>query len=241
MPIVSFRNTSLQYGNQLAIRECGIEVTENKTTAIVGKSGSGKSSLLKLINGLERPTTGEVQIFGERLNYQAIQTVRLRCGFMVQGSGLFPHLTVAENISVTGRLFSPPIINKSRVHELMSLVNLPSLYLSKFPHQLSGGEQQRVGICRALYLNPTLLLMDEPFGALDSITRSEIHQEIVQLQKLQPRTILLVTHDIREAKKLADYILVLDKGEVQQFDQAEKVLSQPANRAVEELINASLS
>lgn len=122
MPIVSFRNTSLQYGNQLAIRECCIEVTENKTTAIVGKGGSGKSSWLQLINGLDRPTPGEVQVFGERLNYKAIQTVRLRCGFMVQGSGLFPHLTVAENISVTGRLFSPTIINKSRVHELISLV-----------------------------------------------------------------------------------------------------------------------
>ncbi len=166
--------------------------------------------------------------------------MRLRIGYMVQGTGLFPHLTIADNISIVARISPIPINSAQRVNELMALVGLPDSFQRKYPFELSGGEQQRVGICRALFLNPSILLMDEPFGALDPITRQEIQSEILKLQQLQPRTILLVTHDMREAKILADYILVIDKGEVQQFDIKEEVLQNPANAVVEKLIDASV-
>ena len=160
---------------------------------------------------------------------------------MVQGTGLFPHLTIEDNISIAGKLAFPKVHSNERINHLMDLVGLPLSLKNKYPFQLSGGEQQRTGVCRALFLNPPLLLMDEPFGALDPITREDIQKEILTVQKNEPRTILLVTHDMREAKKLADNILVIDEGEVQQFDRASQVLAQPANEIVKRLINASLA
>ncbi len=239
MKIAELLNVSHSYQRQRVINNVSLSFQEKKTTAIIGKSGSGKSTLLQFFNGLIRPTTGSVNIFGEALNYSQINSLRLRMGYMVQGTGLFPHLTVEDNISITGKI-QKSTTTFERVNELMNLVSLPESFKRKYPYELSGGEQQRVGICRALFLNPQLLLMDEPLGALDPITRQEIQTEILKLQQLAPRTILLVTHDMREAKKLADYILVIDKGEVQQYDIAEKVLQNPANTSVEKLIEASL-
>lgn len=239
MKIAELLNVSHSYQRQRVINNVSLSFQEKKTTAIIGKSGSGKSTLLQFFNGLIRPTSGSVNIFGEALNYSQINSLRLRMGYMVQGTGLFPHLTVEDNISITGKI-QKSTTTFERVNELMNLVSLPESFKRKYPYELSGGEQQRVGICRALFLNPPLLLMDEPLGALDPITRQEIQAEILKLQQLAPRTILLVTHDMREAKKLADYILVIDKGEVQQYDIAEKVLQNPANTSVEKLIEASL-
>jgi osmoprotectant transport system ATP-binding protein len=240
MNIAELINVSHSYQGQSAIKNISLGFQENKTTAIIGKSGSGKSTLLQFFNGLIRPASGSVNIFGEALNYSQINSLRLRMGYMVQGTGLFPHLSIKQNISIAGKITNTTTNSAQRVDELMSLVGLPSSYKKRFPYELSGGEQQRVGICRALFLNPSILLMDEPLSALDPITRQEIQTEILKLQQLQPRTILLVTHDMREAKKLADYILVIDKGEVQQYDTAEKVLQHPANVVVEKLIEASL-
>ena len=241
MKIVELVEVNHYYGEQTVLKNISANFSKNKTTAIIGKSGSGKSTLLQLVNGLIRPASGEVKIFGERFHYEEVTSIRLRMGYMVQGTGLFPHLTIAENISIAGRLTNTTVSKTDRINKLMALVGLPESFQKKYPFELSGGEQQRVGICRALFLNPPILLMDEPLGALDPITRYEIQQEILKLQQLEPRTILLVTHDMREAKKLADYILVLHKGEVQQFDTTEKVLKSPENKAVEELINASLT
>lgn len=239
MKIAELVNVSHTYNGQFAFRTTSLGFEENKTTAIIGKSGSGKSTLLQFFNGLIRPTSGSVNLFGEALNYSQINSIRLRMGYMVQGTGLFPHLKVEENISIPGKILKST--NRSqRVNELMNLVSLPEAFKKKYPYELSGGEQQRVGICRALFLNPPVLLMDESLGALDPITRQEIQTEILKLQQLEPRTILLVTHEMREAKRLADYILVIDKGEVQQFDTATKVLQNPANASVEKLIEASL-
>jgi osmoprotectant transport system ATP-binding protein len=239
MNITELINVSHSYNGQSAINNISLSFAEKKTTAIIGKSGSGKSTLLQFFNGLIRPAFGSVNVFGEALNYSQINSLRLRMGYMVQGTGLFPHLTVEQNISIAGKILKSTN-SSQRVNELMNLVGLPESFKKKYPYELSGGEQQRVGICRALFLNPPLLLMDEPLGALDPITRQEIQTEVLKLQQLEPRTILLVTHDMREAKKLADYILVIDKGEVQQYDTAEKVLQYPANEVVEKLIEASL-
>lgn len=240
MKIAELVNVSHSYDGHVAIKNISLGVEEKKTTAIIGKSGSGKSTLLQFFNGLIQPSSGQVYVFGEALNYSQINSLRLRTGYMVQGTGLFPHLTIEENISIAGKIVKSSTNTAARVDELMSLVGLPELYKKKYPHELSGGEQQRVGICRALFLSPPILLMDEPLGALDWITRQEIQVEIIKLQELEPRTILLVTHDMREAKKLADYMLIIDKGEIQQYDVKEKVLQSPANAVVEKLIEASL-
>jgi len=237
--MVELKDVSHRYEGQEVLTNLNIRFEENKITAIIGKSGSGKSTLLQLINGLLRPTKGQVSVFNQPLNYDQTTSLRLRMGYMVQGTGLFPHFTIGQNIAIAGKVRdnSKP---GARVNELMELVGLPARYQTKYPYELSGGEQQRVGICRALFLNPPLLLMDEPMGALDPITRQDIQQEIVKLQRLAPRTMLLVTHDMREAKKLADFILVLDQGKMQQFDSASIVISEPATQAVRDLINASL-
>ncbi len=239
--IAELIKVSHSYNGQTVLNNVSVSFEEKKTTAIIGKSGSGKSTLLKSLNGLVTPTSGQVIVFGKAFDYKQASTIRLKMGYMVQGTGLFPHLNIRENISITGRVASGQNNSNKLIAELMTLVDLPQSFQNKYPYELSGGEQQRVGICRALFLNPSILLMDEPFGALDPITRQEIQQEILKLQRLEPRTILLVTHDMREAKKLADYILILDKGEMQQFDTTEKVLSQPANQTVKDLINASLA
>lgn len=231
---------SHSYNGHQSISDVSLSIEENKTTAIIGRSGSGKTSLLQLINGLIRPTTGTVNVLGEPLNYDRINSIRGRMGYMVQGTGLFPHLNVEDNISIGMKIFVSSINPSQRVDELMKVVGLPALYKKKFPHELSGGEQQRVGICRALFLNPPFLLMDEPLGALDPVTRQEIQEEILKLQQLGPRTILLVTHDMREARRLADYVIVLEKGVVQQSGGKEDVISRPANAVVERLIEASL-
>lgn len=241
MKIVEFVEVNHAYADRVVLKNISISFPANKLTAIIGKSGSGKSTLLQSVNGLIKPISGTVNIFGEKFNYKQFTAIRLRMGYMVQGTGLFPHLTVAENISIADKLIAGSISKTDRIKELMTLVGLPESFQIKYPYELSGGEQQRVGICRALFLNPSLLLMDEPFGSLDPITRFEIQKEILRLQQLEPRTILLVTHDMREASKLADYILVLDKGEIQQFDTSEKVLKSPINKTVEELINATLA
>lgn len=240
MKIAQLLSVSHSYSGQPAIKDISLGFEEKKITAIIGRSGSGKSTLLQFINGLIKPSAGSISVFGKGLNYQEISATRLRMGYMVQGTGLFPHLTIFKNISIAAKISGYPLNVNQRVSELMALVGLPESFQRKYPFELSGGEQQRVGICRALFLNPAILLMDEALGALDPITRQEIQSEILKLQQLEPRTILLVTHDMREAKILADYILVIDKGEVQQYDTKEIVLQRPSNAIVEKLIEASV-
>jgi osmoprotectant transport system ATP-binding protein len=238
--VIQLQNITHQYQNQCVLDNISAEFHENKISAVIGRSGSGKSTLLQLINGLVKPTQGFVRVHNVPLDYSNLTAVRLKAGYVVQGVGLFPHLTVSQNISLAGKIAGKNQPAANRVLELMDLVSLPKVYLEKYPHQLSGGEQQRVGICRALFLNPSIILMDEPFGALDPITRYEIHQEVLKLQKIQPRTILLVTHDMREAQVLADYILVLEAGKVQQYDLKKEVIENPGNDHVRKLITASL-
>ncbi|MBY0433367.1 MAG: ATP-binding cassette domain-containing protein, partial [Cyclobacteriaceae bacterium] len=217
MRIVHLHSITHRYGDRAVLQNIEWALTDKKVTALLGKSGSGKSTLLKTINGLVRPAEGAVTLFEKPIDYNKITDVRRSIGYVVQGVGLFPHLTVEENISLPGRVY-PGIVQQpaERVSELMSLVHLHERHRKKFPHQLSGGEQQRAGICRALFLNPPLLLMDEPFGSLDAITQFDIHREFMELQKAAPRAVILVTHDLREARKLADEVVVVDQGAIQQ-------------------------
>src|SRR5438552_5328719 len=194
MSVVGFREVSHSYNGVKALDNLTFDITENEITAIIGRSGGGKSTLIQIINGLIRPAEGEVIVYNEKLNYSKINEIRLRIGYSVQGTGLFPHMNVYDNIALLGK-----ITNKAR-HEvelridlLMSFVGLPPVYKRKYPHELSGGEQQRVGICRAMLLDPKIFLLDEAFGALDPSTKNEIHKEVLKLQEFEPRTIIMVT------------------------------------------------
>ena len=196
--------------------------------------------MLQIINGLIRPSEGTVEVFGKPLDYSQINKTRLKIGYSVQGTGLFPHMSVYNNISLLGKITGQKRhISELRVDTLMSLVNLPPSFKTKYPYQLSGGEQQRVGICRAMLLNPPLFLLDEAFAALDVTTKNEIHNELLEMQKAEPRAIVLVTHDPDEALKLADNIMVLEQGVIQQYGSKEEVFKKPANDIVKGFLQKS--
>ena len=238
---IRFEKVSKTYHEKVALQDITLEFAADATTAVIGPSGSGKSTLLQLINGLIRPEAGRVFVFGSPIDYDDLPALRRRIGYAVQGTGLFPHLTVEKNISLLAVLqgWEPGRISE-RVRELMQLVDLAPEFCPKFPHELSGGEQQRVGLCRAMMLDPPIFLLDEAFGALDPITRSEIHREFIKLQRLAARTIVVVTHDLREAIKLADRIVILNHGQIEQKAAPRDLLAAPATRFVEEFVHTQL-
>lgn len=234
---VKFEHVSHYYGEKAAVRDVSFEIEDNLITAIIGKSGSGKSTLLQMVNGLVHPSSGKIYLFGEELDYGNIIPTRLKIGYSVQGTGLFPHMTVYENIALLAKVNGRNIAAlNDRIDELMGFVNLGPEFKEKFPYQLSGGEQQRVGICRAMVMNPPIFLLDEAFGALDPTTKNEIHAELLTLQEIEPRCIIMVTHDLTEAKRLADKIMVIDEGVIQQYGDRDDVLDNPANESVKDFI-----
>jgi len=236
---ISFRNVSHAYDSDPVLKNINCNIREEVITVIIGKSGGGKSTLLQMINGMLRPMQGEVEIFGKKIDYTQLVDLRLKIGYSVQGTGLFPHMTIFDNIALLARVNnydSDYII--SRIDKLMRFVDLDSSFLNKYPFQLSGGEQQRVGICRAMILKPDIFLLDEAFGALDPTTRNELHCEFMTLQKAEPRTVVMVTHDLHEATKLAQEMLIIDKGIIQQFGPTEDVLNNPANPVVRDFIQS---
>ena len=230
MPQIVLERVSKFYGRQRALEDVDLAFADDVTTALVGPSGGGKSTLLQAINGLVRPTAGTVHVFGKPIDYRRLPELRVQIGYAVQGTGLFPHLTVEQNIVLLARLQGWDAERmRNRAADLMKLVDLPPEYGRRYPHELSGGQQQRVGLCRAMMLNPRIFLLDEPFGALDPVTRREIHEQFLHLQASEPRTIVLVTHDLREAVKLAQHLVILDHGRVVQQGPWEEVLRAPAN------------
>lgn len=224
---VAVRNITHHFDDRAVLSNISYLFHENKITAILGKSGSGKTTLLQILNGMIKPDTGTVTISNQSLDYKALPAVRTKMGFVIQQAGLFPHLSVKENISILGK------VNKqqhelmgARVNQLIDLVQLPLSYLEKYPHELSGGEQQRVGLCRAMFLDPPVLLMDEPFASLDFETKQGIYQHLLNIQKKGPRTIILVTHDWDEAVKLSDHFIWLEHGKIKaQGDRAELLIA----------------
>ena len=223
-----------------AVKSCTIEVERGQLIVILGPSGCGKTTLLKMVNRLYEPTTGRIYVNEQDIHQQSATALRRQIGYVIQQSGLFPHMTVAQNVAVVPKLLSwSGVKTQARVDELLMLVGLaPQTYRDRYPAQLSGGQQQRVGIARALAGDPELLLMDEPFGALDAINRAKLQDELLALQRRLHKTILFVSHDVEEALRLADKILILQAGEVVQYDTPFKILAQPANDFVRQLVNA---
>jgi osmoprotectant transport system ATP-binding protein len=228
---------SRYYAEKAAVKDVSFAIEDNLITAIIGKSGSGKSTILQMINGLVHPSSGKIYLFDEEQDYNNIIPIRLKIGYSVQGTGLFPHMTIYENIALLAKVNGKNLAElDDRIDELMGFVNLGPEFKEKFPYQLSGGEQQRVGICRAMVMNPPIFLLDEAFGALDPTTKNEIHAELLTLQENKPRCIIMVTHDLTEAKRLADKIMVIDEGVIQQYDDRDVVLNSPANEIVKDFI-----
>jgi osmoprotectant transport system ATP-binding protein len=201
---------------------------------IVGTSGSGKSTLLRMINRLIEPTSGRVLIEGRDTEAEPAYRLRRRIGYVIQGHGLFPHRTVAENIGTVPRLLGWEAGRiRARTTQLLEALQLdPAVYSGKYPHQLSGGQQQRVGVARALAAEPAVLLMDEPFGALDPIIREKAQDDLLDIQRKFGTTIVLVTHDIDEAFRLGDRVAVMSEGRLIQYDRPEVLVTRPANPLV---------
>jgi osmoprotectant transport system ATP-binding protein len=241
MAQITLEHVSKQYAAEKALRDVSLAFADDVTTAVVGPSGSGKSTLLQLINGLVRPDRGRVFVFGKPIDYGHLPELRRQIGYAVQGTGLFPHLTVERNLTLPARLAGWHAGRaRARAGELMRLVGLPAAYARRYPHELSGGQQQRVGLCRAMMLNPRVFLLDEPFGALDPVTRADIHREFLRLQASEARTIVLVTHDLREARKLAQRLAVLEHGRLVQHGPAAEVLRDPADDFVRTFFQSQL-
>jgi osmoprotectant transport system ATP-binding protein len=225
MQAITFSAVAKSYGSRLVLQGIDLTFETGMVTAIIGRSGCGKSTLLKLCNGLTKPDSGDIKVFGRAIDYAALPELRRRMGYAVQGNGLFPHLNTRENIALPAVAagWSAPAISQ-RIGELLSLTQLAGELLTAYPHQLSGGQQQRVGLCRAMILRPEVLLLDEPFAAIDPITRYDIHQQLQVLLRTEPTTVLLVTHDMREAIQLAERLVVMEAGRVVYNDSAQHLL-----------------
>jgi osmoprotectant transport system ATP-binding protein len=234
--IIEFDNVAKSYGTTAVLENLCLEVAAGRTTALIGESGSGKSTLLQLVNGLIEADSGVVRVFGTPVPADRRDRFRRRIGYAVQGIGLFPHLKTAANIGLLGRLEGwPPSRVAARVAELMALMELDASLAERYPHELSGGQQQRVGICRAMFLTPEILLLDEPFSGVDPLTRTDIHERFKTLMTAEPATVLLVTHDIHEAARLATDLVVLAKGRVRQSGTVENVVAHPCDTDVARL------
>ncbi|GCE25531.1 hypothetical protein KDA_10150 [Dictyobacter alpinus] len=224
-----------------AVDNVSFEVPEGSTCMLVGTSGSGKTTLLRMVNRLIEPTSGAILLEGKNVLDENPIELRRRIGYVIQQVGLFPHMTIAENIRITADIaggWDKQKINQ-RIDELMDLVGLPpSEYRKRFPRQLSGGQQQRVGLARALATDPAILLMDEPFGALDAITRARMQDELLRIQRDVHKTILFVSHDIEEAFKLGDQVAVMSQGKLIQLGTPVELLARPANEFVSKLVGA---
>ena len=236
--MITFSHIHKNYNGKEIIADFNLTIESGTFLTIIGTSGSGKTTILKMINGLVLPDKGEIRIDGNNIADENLITLRHNIGYVIQGNILFPHLSVAENIAYVLVLKNYPKSDISRiVAEKLQLVNLAPELAKRFPHELSGGQQQRVGIARALAANPNIILMDEPFGALDSITRKQLQRELKALHQLSGATIVFVTHDITEALTLGTKVLVLDKGVIQQYDTPEIIKQHPTNEFVRQLVN----
>lgn len=214
-PAIEFRNASYQVAETHVLRNLTLQVQPGEILALLGRSGSGKTTTLKLVNRLVSPTSGEVLVNGV-LNVNAdVTRLRRSIGYVIQEVGLFPHFTVARNIGLVPKIegWPEPRI-RARVEELLQMVGLATDLASRYPHQLSGGQRQRVGVARALAADPQILLMDEPFGALDPLTRHELQREFLSLQRRLRKTVVFVTHDLREAMRLGSRIALMEAGKL---------------------------
>jgi len=239
--MIAFSHVSKIYPNAAlpAVDDVSFDVPGGTFVVLLGPSGCGKTTLLKMTNRLYEPTAGEIRLNGQDIRSFSQTDLRRQMGYVIQQVGLFPHMTVAENVAVVPNLLKWTKARISeRVDELLELVHLPLDFRARYPAQLSGGQQQRVAMARALAADPAVLLMDEPFGAIDAITRASLQDEMRQLQDRLHKTILFVTHDVDEALRLADRIAVFKAGKLVQYDEPCAMLNNPANAFVRELLDA---
>lgn len=237
-PIITFEHVHKAYGDKVVLHDFSLSVEKGDFVTIVGASGGGKTTVLKLVNGLLSANGGSIHVMGKDLQHTDLIQLRRNIGYAIQGSVLFPHMTVEENIA-----YVPNLLNKkdkartaAAVSKWMDIVGLDKSLLARYPSELSGGQQQRVGIARALAASPELLLMDEPFGAVDEITRRSLQQEIARIHRETGITVLFVTHDIAEALLLGTRVLVMAEGAIQQYDTPENILRAPATDFVRRLV-----
>ncbi|MGR9244368.1 ABC transporter ATP-binding protein [Rhizobium leguminosarum] len=241
MTMIEIRNVTKRYGTATVVDDVSMNVEKGEITVIVGTSGSGKSTLMRMINRLVPITGGEIFVGGQNVMDVPVTELRRKIGYAIQGHGLFPHRTVAQNIATVPQLLDWDTARiAKRVEELLGLFNLdPASFADKYPHQLSGGQQQRVGVARALAAEPELLLMDEPFGALDPVIRGKAQDDLLAIQKQFGTTIILVTHDMDEAFHLGNQIAVMSEGRLLQCSTPEKILTEPADPFVQQLTGTS--
>jgi osmoprotectant transport system ATP-binding protein len=238
--VISLESVTKQFpGGSNAVRDLTLEIHDAETCVLIGPSGCGKTTTLRMINRLIDPDHGRILVDGEDTHAMDPAALRLKMGYVIQQTGLFPHMTVAENVGTVPRLWKWDRAHiKRRVDELLTLVGLdPHEYGDRYPHQLSGGQRQRVGFARALGADPPILLMDEPFGAVDRITRERLQQEFINIQRSMRKTVVFVTHDIDEAVLVGDRICLLKmQAEIAQYDTPERILTRPASEYVAEFL-----
>jgi len=236
--LLKFENISKRYNRQDIISDMSFEVEKGKLVVLIGPSGCGKTTLLKMVNRLTKPTSGKIYLNGEDIFTKDEIELRRNIGYVIQQTGLFPHMTIRENLEIIPRLQKKaPADITAKSLELMDMVGLDQeQYLDRYPTQLSGGQQQRIGVARAFACDPELILMDEPFSALDPITRSQLQDELVDLQAKVRKTIVFVTHDMDEAVKIADKICFINNGRIIQYDTPEELMKNPANELAAEFI-----
>ena len=239
-PIIRFEHVSKSFGDQAVLRDLSLDIRSGEFLTIIGRSGCGKTTALRLVNGLLTPDTGRVLVQGRGGAKADPVALRRRIGYAIQSVGLFPHMTVEKNIAYVPTIshlegWKGPA-RRERESALLRQVGLDPALADRYPRALSGGQRQRVGIARALAAGPEILLMDEPFGAVDEITRGQLQEEILRIHRESGITILFVTHDIAEALKLGTRTLVMDVGTVQQCDRPEELLCHPATDFVRELV-----
>ena len=236
--MLKIENVSKIYkGGKKAVKNISLDIKKGEFICFIGPSGCGKTTTMKMINRLIEPSEGKILINGENIMDKDPVELRRQIGYVIQQIGLFPHMTILENITLVPKLLKwNEQKKKERALELLQLVDMGPEYLERYPYELSGGQQQRIGVLRALASNPPLILMDEPFGALDPITRDALQEEFKNLQRTLDKTIVFVTHDMDEAIKLADRIVILKAGEIVQVGTPDEILRNPANEFVEEFI-----
>ena len=239
--MIELRAVHKTFGAAHAVQGVSLTLHQGDFVALIGPSGSGKSTLLRLINRLVEPDQGQILFHGQDIRLTPVEALRRRMGYVIQAGGLFPHWTVARNIATVPTLLGwPAARTQARVDELLALLGLDAAtYRGRYPHQLSGGQQQRVGVARALAADPDMLLMDEPFGALDPVSRAAMQQAMARIHRASGKTIVLVTHDIDEALRLASRVVLLDGGRIQQHGTPADLLAQPATPWVANFLGGS--
>lgn len=237
--MIKLQNITKKYDGNVVLENFNLEIPEGEFVTIIGSSGCGKTTVLKLINGLLTPDSGKIFVNNQDISLLDQNKLRRQIGYVIQGIGLFPHMTIFDNIAYVPHLLK---INRAEVSEIVSslleMIGLDEQLLWRYPYELSGGQKQRIGIARALAGKPKIMLMDEPFGAVDEITRKTLQEEILKIQKQLNITILFVTHDIREALRLGHRVIVMDKGNIEQFDSPSVIKKSPRNSFVDNLVNS---